>query len=280
MTDEKRSRLRFPGFKLRAVTLSYDDGQLYDEKMLEIISKYGIKATFNICSGCYGDEEHYTNLTKEKAIELYNKHDCEVANHGKNHLPLTEVDRLVAFNDILEGRDDLEKDFRRIIRGFAYAYGVYNEDVIKMLKDCGIVYARVVGSSEEFELPHDWLRWQGTCHHENPRLMELIDDFLSEPKTTWFWHTYPRLFYLWGHSYEFNSNKNWDKLETICKKLGNRDDIWYATNIEIYEYVTAFDNLRFTVNGKLVYNPSNIDLYLFINNKNVLIPKRETVEIR
>ncbi len=279
MADEKRSILRFPGFKLRAVTLSYDDGQVHDEKMLEIISKYGIKATFNICSGCYGDEKHQSNLTKEKAIELYNSHDCEVASHGKNHLPLTEVNRLVAFNDILECRDDLEKDFKRIIRGFAYAYGVYNEDVVKMLKDCGIVYARTVGGSEEFELPHDWLRWQGTCHHENPRLMELIEEFLSEPKTSWFWHTYPRLFYLWGHSYEFNNNKNWDKLETICKKLGNREDVWYATNIEVYEYVNAFDNLRFTVNGKLVENSSNIDVYTFINDKNVLIPKNQTIEI-
>jgi peptidoglycan/xylan/chitin deacetylase (PgdA/CDA1 family) len=80
---------------------------VHDEKMLEIISKHGIKATFNICSGCYGDEEHKSNLTKEKAIELYNAHDCEVAVHGKNHLPLTEVDRLVAFNDILECRDDI-----------------------------------------------------------------------------------------------------------------------------------------------------------------------------
>ncbi len=279
MAEEKRSRLRFPNFKLRAVTLSYDDGRVYDEKMLEIMSKYGVKGTFNICSGWYGNSDKPTNLTKQKAVEVYDKYGAEVAVHGKNHLPLTEVDACVAYNDVLECRDDLEKDFKRIIRGFAYAYGVYNDNVINMLKDCGIVYARTVGGTENFVLPHDWYRWQGTCHHQNPRLMELVDDFLSEPKSDHFWHKYPRLFYLWGHSYEFNNNDNWDLLETFCKKVGNRDDVWYATNIEIYEYVTAFDNLRFSVDGKLVENSSNIDVYTFINGKNVLIPKYKTLEI-
>ena len=279
MAEEKRSRLRFPNFKLRAVTLSYDDGQIHDEKMLEIISKYGIKCTFNICSGCYGNAEHYNNLPKEKAIELYNKYGVEVAVHGKNHLALTEVSKGVALKDVIECREDLENDFGRIIRGFAYAYGVYNDDVIDILKTCGIVYARTVGGTENFVLPLDWLRWQGTCHHQNPKLMELVDEFLSEPKTNYFWHTYPRLFYLWGHSYEFNNNNNWDLLEEFCKKVGNRKDIWCATNMEIYDYVTAFDNLVYSANGKIIYNPSNIDVFVCINGQNIMIPKNQSVEI-
>ena len=42
--------LRFPGFKKRAVTLSYDDGMVYDKLLVEILNTYGIKCTFNLNS--------------------------------------------------------------------------------------------------------------------------------------------------------------------------------------------------------------------------------------
>ena len=158
--------LRFPNFRQKALTLSYDDGVTADKRLIDIMSKYGVKGTFNICSGLYGNSDKPTNLTKQKAVEVYDKYGAEVAIHGKKHLPLTEVDMCVAYNDVLECREDLEKDFKRIIRGFAYAYGFYNDNVINMLKDCGIVYARTVGGTENFVLPQDWYRWQGTCHHQ------------------------------------------------------------------------------------------------------------------
>ena len=45
------------------------------------------------------------------------------------------------------------------------------------------------------------------------------------------------MFYLWGHSYEFDENDNRDVIEKFAEFVGGRDDIWYATNIEIYDYV-------------------------------------------
>ena len=67
---------------------------------------------------------------------------------------------------------------------------------------------------------------------------------------------YSRLFYIWGHSYEFDRNDNWDRIEEICEKLGGREDIWYATNIEIYECVEAYKRLVYSADGRRVYNPS------------------------
>lgn len=42
--------LRFPGFKKKAFTLSYDDGTIHDKKFVELIDKYGLKCTFNLNS--------------------------------------------------------------------------------------------------------------------------------------------------------------------------------------------------------------------------------------
>lgn len=41
----------FPGGKFKALTMSYDDGVIDDERLVNIFNKYGIKGTFNINSG-------------------------------------------------------------------------------------------------------------------------------------------------------------------------------------------------------------------------------------
>lgn len=45
---------------------------------------------------------------------------------------------------------------------------------------------------------------------------------------------------------EFVNNNNWEHLDNICEKIANNDEVWYATNIEIYDYVTAYDSLIFS----------------------------------
>ena len=44
---------RYPGFRQRALTLSYDDGTIHDVRLVEILKKHGIKATFNLNSGLF-----------------------------------------------------------------------------------------------------------------------------------------------------------------------------------------------------------------------------------
>ena len=44
-----KSVLLFPGFKTKALTFSFDDGIDSDIETLELLKKYDIKATFNLC---------------------------------------------------------------------------------------------------------------------------------------------------------------------------------------------------------------------------------------
>ncbi len=273
--------MRFPGFRYKAATLSYDDGVIYDKKLIEIMSKNGLKGTFNINSGFFSASER--RLSKEEVLELYTNSGNEVAIHGRKHLSLTEVPSPMVVNDVLEDRKALEELFGKIITGMAYANSSYNDIVVEILKNCGVEYARIGGSTENFDIPSDWLRWRPTCHHKNPRLMELTNKFFEEePKR--FWGKKPRLFYLWGHSYEFNDDDNWYIIEEFAEFMGNREDVWYATNYEIYKYVKAFDSLKFSVDGKLIENPSNIDVYLnyFENSlysKEIVVPAGKTIRV-
>ena len=270
------SFLRFPNFRLRALTLSYDDGVVYDKRLIEIMNKNGLKGTFNINSGFYGFARH---LSREEAVALYKNSGHEVAVHGVKHLSLAEVDKSVVAWDVLADRRDHEQTYGTTVRGMAYANGSYSDEVVEVLKTCGIVYSRTVISTEKFDIPTDWLRLPATCHHKNPRLMELVDEFLDETPARHYWYERPRLFYLWGHSYEFNDNDNWEIIENFAEKIGNRENVWYATNIEIYDYVKAYESLVFSVDLTRVKNPSAQDVWLCVHGKNVLAKAGEETEI-
>lgn len=181
--------------------------------------------------------------------------------------------------EVLEDRKNLEETFGCIVKGMAYANGSFIDETVEILKRCGVKYARTTVSTEKFNIPEDWLRLPATCHHNNPRLSELADEFLKDTNG-YFWRRNPKLFYLWGHSYEYNDNDNWEVIENFAEKVGNRTDVWYAANGEVYDYVQAFNRLEFSVDGKLIRNSSNIDVYLnYFYDKKIKIPAGETVRV-
>jgi len=91
--------------------------------------------------------------------------------------------------------------------------------------------------------------------------MDLTDDFLAETN-----YSAAKLFYVWGHTYEFVLNKNWDVIEKFFAKVGGHNEVWYATNIEIYDYVKAFNELIFSVGMKSVQNNSCMDVWFRVGS--------------
>lgn len=76
--------------------------------------------------------------------------------------------------------------------------------------------------------------------------------------------------YVWGHSFEFSEYDNWEIIENFCQLMGGHDDIWYATNIEIIDYMEVLNRLRFSADGTFVYNPSVQSAWLQVNEKRIL----------
>ena len=85
------------------------------------------------------------------------------------------------------------------------------------------------------------------------------------------------MFYLWGHSYEFDNNDNWDVIEKFAQIASGHDHIWYATNIEIYDYVKAYDSLVFSADGSRIYNPTLITVWFDIDGTVYNIKSGETL---
>lgn len=273
------SQMRFPNFRKKAVTLSYDDGVKFDKRLMEIMDKYGLKGTFNLNGGLFVEEEDARKMPRAQTLALFQNCKHEIAVHGYKHPSLAELDRDMIVYDIIKDREALEELFGRVIKGMAYPNGSVDDKTVEALRMCGIEYARTVVSTEKFDIPTDWLRLPATCHHNNPRLMELAKEFVEGAQSPYFWWKRPRLFYLWGHSYEFDNNDNWNVIEEFCEYVGGREDIWYATNGEIYDYVQAFDRLEFSADGELVYNPSAIDVYLDHLNGRFIVKAGQTVSL-
>lgn len=272
--------IRFPGFKFKALTLSYDDGVRQDKRLISIMKKNGLKGTFNVNGGLFSSEYKGVEkgrMTKQEALDLYLPNDMEVAIHGYKHLSLGFVEPALATYDVIEDRKELEKTFGQIIKGMAYANGNTNDDVVDILKKSGVSYSRTTITTEKFDIPNDWLRLPTTCHHDNPRLMELAKQFVEMKEYYYFWGTKLQLFYLWGHSYEFDNNDNWNVIEEFAEYVGNKDDIWYATNGEIYDYLEACKQLQFSVDGSIVKNMSSTDIYINYIGKEHVIPAGKTV---
>ena len=279
----KALHMRFPGGLAKALTLSYDDNVEQDVRMIEILNQYGIKATFNLNSGVYAPEgtvyeegKIHRVMSRSQVSALYTDSGHEVAVHAYTHPFLEQLPQPMTAYQILKDREALEEQFGCIVRGMAYPYGTYNDEVVEVLRNCGIAYARTVVSTKKFAIPTDWLRMPATCHHKSSELMELAESFITKKVGS----NDPLLFYLWGHSYEFEADDNWNVIEEFAEYMGGRSNVWYATNIEIYEYIEAYKRLVFSVDGSAIYNPTAIDLWCAFGRSEdpiIKLPAGETV---
>lgn len=253
--------MRFPGGLSKALTLSYDDAVEQDFRLIDIMTAHGLKGTFNINSSQYipegyeypADKKWGQRMTRARATELYSRAGIEHALHSYTHPRLQTMSAPQIAYEIIKDRETLEEQFGDIVRGMAYPYGTYNDDVIRVLRDCGIVYARTVKATLNFSMPDEWLTWHPTCHHADSNLPELTQKFIEKSIGN---DQQPWLFYVWGHAYEFVRDDNWYIIENFAEQIGGNDDIWYATNFEIWEYTENFKRLVFSLDEKRVYNPT------------------------
>ena len=281
--------LCFPDFKRKAVTLSYDDDVRQDIKFTEKIEKYGLKCTFNLNSAHIGNVNGEGNITYDEVKTHILEKGHEVALHGDWHCAPGICSPVKTTREVLDCRLALEKEFGMIIRGMAYPdSGIRNyhngnsyETIKQILENLDVAYSRTLcGDNNSFKLPEDWHAWMPTCHHNNPEVLNWAKEFAEMDVNSHYWASrFPRLFYLWGHTYEFDNDNNWERIDEIGEILGNRDDIWYATNIEICDYVKAYESLVFSADETIVYNPTVKTIWFEVDSKPFVIAPGETLKI-
>ena len=279
--------MRFPEGKTKAVTFSYDDGVRDDMRLADICDKYGVKATFNICSSLIAEGEGEGRLSVKDMKNLISR-GHEIAVHGHEHKSPVHSSDLEIIDEFLTCRQILECVLGEVITGMAYpdlpidlAGPERYREIRTLLSSLGISYSRSFGGDNcDFSMPNDFLSWIPTVHHDNNNALAYAKDFVSlDPNGRYNSHRNPVLFYTWGHSYEFSSNNNWEHFEELCAILGNKEDIWYATNIEIYRYTKAYEGLVFNADGTRVYNPSAYDIWFESRHNTYMVAAGQTTDL-
>ena len=258
----------FPGGRHKVLTMSYDDGKVEDRRLVEIFNRHGIRGAFNLNAGIKGDPRR---IPVEEYADLYKNH--EIACHTYLHPTIERCPIEQVARQILQDRMELEELIGMPVRGLAYPNGSYSKQIIELLPMMGIRYARVVPTTGGFGMPENFYAWSGTCHH-NQNLLERGKAFLELHKTQYLY-----LMYVWGHSYEFTDKDNWQVMEDFCAMMGGQDDIWYATNIEIVDYMEAAGRLQFTAAGDKVYNPSACSVWVEVDLQKVEVPGGKLVTL-
>ena len=263
-------RLRFPGWKRKAVTFSYDDGTECDRRLVDLLDRYHMKGTFHLNTGKFGKSNPCEDYVLADEIEdLYEGH--EVSCHGVRHAFFSDLTRSQILTELLEDKRALERLCHYPVRGMSYPFGEFYDEVVELARSAGMEYSRTVEDTMNFNLPSDFMRWHPTCHHN--KAFSMLDEFLNQSE----WRDLA-LFYVWGHSFEFERENTWDMIEEFLRRLSTQDNIWSATNIEIKDYLCAGRGIVATADGDILYNPSALTVYLEHEGENLKIEPGATLQ--
>lgn len=222
--------------KKKAITFSYDDGVTQDERLISLFNKYGLKCTFNLNSGVLGMpgmllregvNVTHNKIEPERVRAVYEGH--EVATHSVTHPYLTRLSDEEVVREIEEDRIRLSELVGYDVVGHAYPMGDCDRRVADLLRDrTGVKYARTVVSTHSFDIQTDLHLFNPTVYHhrEMDEMFRLGEEFLALKTDE------PKLFYIWGHAYEFDIHNDWKRFEEFLEMISGRDDIFYGTNIE------------------------------------------------
>ena len=206
---------------MKIVSLSFDDGTICDKRFIDLLNKYGLRATFNLNSGLkdfiwYYEDKPIRRLNLEESKEIYKGH--EVASHSLTHPYFSSLDEKRQIREVEEDILNLEKIFSRKIEGFAFPFIDQTEANIQVVKNnIDLKYIRCSIFTEKI-LPKDRYHVGINALYDDKDIYEKLERYKSNilPNS---------LFVIAGHSYEFEVKNDWEKIEKLLKYLKENDEL-------------------------------------------------------
>lgn len=228
-------------------TCSIDDGHPLDMKTAELLDKHGLRGTFYLpIRNCEGDSVMSHGAIRELARRF------EIGSHTRDHRYLKNVDVWHAYQQIADGKKQLEDILGQEVAGFCYPGGRYRRRDVELVRSCGFRYARTTmnlcfdAGVLPFEMPttlqfyphargvylrnfvasRHWLRrlegLQLALHSGDwiTRLYAMFD-YACEQQMT---------FHLWAHSPQIEALQAWEVFEALLEHI--------AANVMIRNRVT------------------------------------------
>lgn len=236
----------------RIFTISWDDGNVLDLKLLNLLDRYHLRGTFYI-------PKKYERMTlSDEQIKSIGK-EQEIGAHTISHVDLTAVSKEEAKREIEESKRHIEDLTGREVSMFGYPKGKHDAQTKELVRAAGFAGARTV-ENIGLEIGDDPYQMGATLQvYPFPlrkkyfgRRIFLPLNYYSRKmreyrlpfKSYLSWRGLARgffdvfkekggVFHLWGHSWEIEKYGMWQDLERFFEYASGRDDVEYLTNGEM-----------------------------------------------
>lgn len=224
---------------MKIITLSFDDGEIFDIRLADLLRKYNLKATFYLCSAHLGLEgdlptgRHYKKVYTDILSQTYD--GFEIGAHGANHRGFTKISEAELIDSIIADIKTFTPYTRKPIICCAYPGGATNETVIEILQRTQpVMFARTVCKDGKlFDSPTNPYLCVPSVHLFDENIDTIIDEFdgLSSQDVN--------ILHIYGHSWEmeWERENGWDTCERIFSRLSKIHNATYMDNGDTYSYV-------------------------------------------
>ena len=138
LADADKGKTELPN---KPIIITFDDGYYSNyEYIYPILKKYNAKASIFIVTDKIGKEfDGIKYLGWDECLEMQNSGLVEIYSHSKKHvfydkLPVREIR-----DDVKESYEMIEEHLgKKDLKVFAYPYGAYTEETVRILKNNGI----------------------------------------------------------------------------------------------------------------------------------------------
>lgn len=195
--------------------ISFDDGTVWDRRFVELLNKFGMKATFNLNSGLedfvwnYEDRFPVHRQILSETVEQYRGH--EVASHSLHHHWLNSLTPSQLSREIGEDCANLKQIFGLKEIGFGVPFTACGEREVNIIRKY-VRYIRLSAFSDSFALPKDPYHIPIHALYNQPDIRQRIAAFARSDLPVSF-------FVMAGHSYELEVLNHWDYMEQLLQYI-------------------------------------------------------------
>lgn len=196
----------------------WDDGDVDDIRLVEILRKHGARATFNINpGGCkskrrvthqFNGEYDVYRLMLDEMPQVYEGF-C-IGGHTMTHPSLDAIDPATALTELAECKRYIETHFSQSACGMAYPYGSYSDAVKELVRKAGYLYSRTTKNVDLNLNVNDPMALHTHCHFLAPTFWDKFEAVKAVDGD----------FYFWGHTFELMGNDaRWQELDAMIGRL-------------------------------------------------------------
>lgn len=212
---------------MKLVSISFDDGTIYDKRFIELLNKYHLRATFNLNSGLdnyvwyYEDKIAIKRPCLAEVKDIYKGH--EVASHTSTHPKLTEESDEEIIRQVNSDIDKLSEIFSCEVPSFAVPFDLCNEHIIEVVRNnTKAKNIRTPYYMPNTFLPKDPYHLGITAMYDDKDIYERLETFIKNDDPVSY-------FIIAGHTYEFEVKDDWGKIEDLLKYLSSHDEFEVVT---------------------------------------------------